>query len=72
MAADRARYTDRPHSVLLEMCNEPNGMSAKFWNKVFLDALAEVRKTNPGRNVVIGGVDWNTINGLQELKLPES
>ncbi len=65
-----SRYADRPHSVLLEICNEPNGMSANFWNGFFLDVLAAVRESNPTRIVVIGGTDWNSVNGLLELKLP--
>lgn len=67
-----ARYADRPHSVLLEICNEPNGMSAAFWNTFMLDALAAVRESNPTRIVVIGGTDWNSVNGLLELKLPDA
>lgn len=67
-----ARYADRPHSVLLELCNEPNGMSADFWNGFFQDALAAVRESNPTRIVVVGGADWNSVKGLLELKLPEA
>jgi endoglucanase len=66
------RYKDAPGTVLFELCNEPNGMPAGKWNTVLLEALAEVRKTNPGRNVVIGGVDWNSISKLSDLVLPES
>jgi endoglucanase len=66
------RYKDAPGTVLFELCNEPNGMPASLWNQILLEGLAEVRKTNPGRNVIIGGVDWNSVSTLKDLKLPES
>lgn len=66
------RYADRPASVLFELCNEPNALSTGAWTKLFTEALAAVRESNPTRTVVIGGVDWNSIKGLEELKLPES
>jgi endoglucanase len=66
------RYADRPASVLFELCNEPNAMSTGAWTKLFTEALAAVRESNPTRTVVIGGVDWNSIKGLEELKLPEN
>ncbi len=63
------RYKDRPANVLFELCNEPT-MPAGLWNKIYLQALAAVRASNPTRMVVIGGVDWNSISGLTQLKLP--
>ncbi len=35
------------------------------------DTLAVVRRTNPTRVVVVGGVDLNSINGLESLELPD-
>jgi endoglucanase len=64
------RYKDRPANVLFELCNEPTNMPAGLWNKIFLQALAAVRASNPTRIVVIGGVDWNSVSGLTQLKLP--
>lgn len=66
-----ARYRQQPNNVLFELCNEPNGMSSAAWEKLFRPALAAVRETNPTRTVIIGGVDWNSIKGLSELKLPD-
>jgi endoglucanase len=64
------RYKDAPGTVLFELCNEPNGMPASLWNQILLEGLVEVRKTNPGRNVIIGGVEWNSVSTLKDLKLP--
>src|SRR6185436_6821923 len=64
-------YQNQPATVVFELCNEPNSMSASKWNPIAQEALAAVRKTNPTRNVIIGGTDWNSIPGLMDLKLPE-
>lgn len=65
------RYKDYPSSVLFELFNEPHSMSDRAWNKLAAETLAVVRESNPTRNVVIGGTDFNSINGLLELELPE-
>jgi endoglucanase len=63
------RYKDRPSSVVFELCNEPTIMRT-LWNEVLLDGLAAIRESNPTRNVIIGGGNWNSIDGLTDLKLP--
>lgn len=65
------RYKDQPSNVLFELLNEPNAMSAKYWNQIALETLAVVRESNPTRNIVLGGADFNSVNGLLELKLPK-
>jgi endoglucanase len=64
-----ARYKQRPSSVVFELCNEPTIMRT-LWNEVLLDGLAAIRESNPTRNVVIGGGNWNSIDGLTDLRLP--
>jgi endoglucanase len=39
--------------------------------KVLSPALAEIRKSNPERPVIIGGEFWSGINSLKTLKLPD-
>jgi endoglucanase len=55
-----------------EIENEPHD---KFNDSNLLDvlkpALAEIRKTNPTRPVIIGGEFWSGINSLATLKLPD-
>jgi endoglucanase len=64
-------YKDYPQTLFFEPLNEPNSaMTAPLWNKVVNEALTVIRKTNPERNVVIGGVNWNGYNQLQYLELP--
>ena len=67
------RYKDAPETVLFEILNEPNGhLTADLWNEWLVEALAVIRATNPARTVVIGPPEWNGIDHLDELVLPES
>jgi endoglucanase len=67
-----AVFADQPEAHLwFEIENEPHD---KFNDsnllKVLEPALAEIRKTNPTRAVIIGGEFWSGINSLKTLKLP--
>jgi endoglucanase len=66
------RERSRPQSVVFELCNEPNGkITADQWNAIMADALAVVRKTNPGRTVVLEGLQWASAKALRDtLKVP--
>lgn len=64
------RYKEQPSSVLFELYNEPNTITDKMWNTIAAETLAVVRQSNPTRNVIIGGVDYNSVNGLLGLRLP--
>jgi endoglucanase len=67
------RYRNEPNTVIFELLNEPHGQfDAATWNATFPELLDTVRKTNPKRNVIIGGVQWNSRNTLKDLALPES
>lgn len=65
-------FKDAPNRVLFEFLNEPNGaITPQVWITLSREILGVVRKTNPTRNVVIGGPFWNNLEGLPWLKLPE-
>jgi endoglucanase len=67
-----ARYKDRPASVYFELDNEPhNKLTEAKWNEVIPPVLAEVRKTNPTRPVIVGPAMWNGIGSLRKLKLAD-
>lgn len=67
------RYRDRPPGLAFELLNEPHDqLTAAKWNSILAEALAEVRKTNPTRTVVIGPTAWNGISELKSLELPEA
>jgi len=66
------RYKDRPAGVYFELYNEPHDkLTADKWNDAVAKVLAEVRKTNPTRPVIVGPVSWNSFRSLPQLKLPE-
>jgi endoglucanase len=67
-------YKNAPPGVVFEILNEPNGqLNVPRWNAVMREALAVIRKTNPTRNVVIGGAMWNSPMPflLNKLDLPD-
>jgi endoglucanase len=67
------RYKNEPNTVVFELLNEPHGQfDAATWNQTFPELLAIVRKNNPKRNVILGGVQWNSRNTLKDLTLPDS
>ena len=51
--------------------NEPNHqMTTNAWNQYLAEALAIIRASNPTRTVVIGPAFSNSIDHLDELRLP--
>ena len=66
------RFKACPEALYFELLNEPHEkLDAEKWNALAAEALAVVRKTNPSRMVVIGPADWNGIDALERLVLPE-
>jgi endoglucanase len=65
-------YKDYPDNVYFGLLNEPNGhLTSYLWNYLMMDAYRIVRKSNPNRTLVIGPGNWNGINALEDLRLPE-
>ncbi len=66
------RYKDKSENVLYEILNEPNQkLTADMWNDFLAKALQIIRQSNPTRTVVIGPANWNGIESLNTLILPE-
>lgn len=64
-------FKDYSDSLLFEVLNEPHGnMTPTMWNAYFAEALAEIRKTNPTRTVLMGVADYGGLGGISKLKLP--
>ena len=65
------RYQTAPNNVIFELLNEPNGqLDAAVWNGWLPDLIAQVRQFNPSRNIIVGPTMWNSIDQLDNLKLP--
>jgi endoglucanase len=64
-------FKSYPDSLLFEVLNEPNGeLTAELWNEYFPAALAEIRKTNPTRTVLLGVAEWGGLGALSKLQVP--
>lgn len=64
-------YADYPPQLLFELLNEPHdALDMPTWYALYTKALAIVRESNPTRDVIIGGGNWNSIGGLYGLILP--
>ena len=68
-----ARFADRPTDRLwFEIENEPHHQLANAnLPHIFAPALAEIRKSNPDRPVIVGGEFWSGIDSLATLNLPD-
>jgi len=67
------RYKDQPNDVVFELLNEPNQkLSVELWNQYLVDAIKLIRGTNPNRTLIIGPANWNGIESLPTLVLPEN
>jgi endoglucanase len=66
------RYKDLPEDVVFEILNEPNRkLTPELWNSFLVEAIEIIRKTNPNRTLMIGPGNWNGIESLPTLALPE-
>ena len=65
------RYANAPRNVAFEILNEPHAaLDAPSWNGLFAQLLAQVRRSNPTRIVVVGPTSWNSLKQLPTLQLP--
>lgn len=68
-----SHFKDAPSRVSFELLNEPNGkLTTALWNQYLAEGLAIVRETNPTRTVIVGPAQWNSINALDSLRIPEN
>lgn len=59
-------------NVVFEILNEPHkNLTLELWNQFHSEALAVIRGANPDRTVIIGPGNWNNIDYLDSLELPE-
>lgn len=66
------RFKSHSDKLLFEVLNEPHGnVSAEVWNELFADALAEIRKTNPTRVVLMGVAEYGGLGAIAKLQLPD-
>jgi endoglucanase len=67
------RYKDKSGNVIFEILNEPNKkLTVEMWNTFLVEAVKIIRESNPDRTLIIGPGNWNGIESLNTLKLPEN
>jgi endoglucanase len=67
------RYKDKSRNLVFELLNEPNQkLTVEIWNTFLSEAVNIIRSTNPDRTLIIGPGNWNGIESLTTLKLPEN
>ena len=67
------RYKDKSANVVFELLNEPNQkLTVEMWNTFLAEAIKVIRESNPDRTLIIGPGNWNGIESLSTLKLPDN
>jgi endoglucanase len=65
------RYAHLSDSVIFEPLNEPHDkLTPELWNQFLSDARDTIRKSNPGKTILVGIAEYGGIGGLNKLLLP--
>ncbi|HAV65056.1 MAG TPA: hypothetical protein DCY13_22135, partial [Verrucomicrobiales bacterium] len=68
-----ARYAGRPAGVAFELLNEPkDAATTTLLNPIFAEAITRIRATNPARTIFVGPGQFNSIDQLSSLRLPDN
>ena len=63
-------YKNFPDSLMFELMAEPHGNLNGSWNSLITELLKRVRVNNPHRPVIVGPVNFNRPEFLNQLQLP--
>lgn len=67
-----ARYKKYPNTLVFEILNEPHGdLDSATWNNLLADTIKVIRKVDRNHFLIVGGTDYNSVDGLQSLELPD-
>lgn len=66
-----AHYQDFPKQLVFELDNEPHeNATTALMNPIYAQTIAEIRRTNPQRTIVVEPGGWGGIGELNKLVLP--
>jgi len=66
------RYQGASESLYFELLNEPHDqLDASQWNALLKEAIKTIRISNPNRWIIAGGGEYNHVNSLKDLHLPD-
>lgn len=67
-----ARYKDYPDTLVFELLNEPQqNLDSDTWNSLLKDLVKSIRSIDKVHYLIVGGVNFNSIDALNTLELPE-
>lgn len=64
------RFQDHP-AVAFELMNEVRDVEPELWNTLAEETIREIRRRNPSRKIIVGGVRWNSPGALKDLRVFE-
>lgn len=64
-------YKNVSDSLMFELLAEPHGHLNDYWNMLITELLKIIRVTNPARPVIVGPINFNRPDFLDQLHLPE-
>lgn len=68
-----AHYANQPSTLAFELLNEPKDAATTLaLNPIYAEAIRQIREISPARTLFIGPGQWNSINELGNLRLPDT
>jgi endoglucanase len=65
-------YEKAPEGLAFELLNEPkDAATTEVINPIFAEAIRQIRQVAPERTIFVGPGQWNSINELPRLALPD-
>ncbi len=61
-------FSDQP-DIIFELLNEVVNASAEEWNLLAEKTVHAIRRKNPNRLIVLGGIEWNNPPGLEHIRV---
>lgn len=66
------RYKNEPETLVFEILNEPQkNLDSDTWNSILADTVRAIRTIDKKHFLIVGGADYNSIDGLLKLRLPD-
>lgn len=66
-------YADFPKELAFELLNEPkDAATTEVMNGIYAEAIKVIREENPERRIFVGPGRWNSLDEVENLKLPEA
>jgi aryl-phospho-beta-D-glucosidase BglC (GH1 family) len=61
------RYIQEKNNLIFELLNELVAKSSEQWNDLWARTAAAIHAVSPGRKIIVGGNNWNSVKELKNL-----